>query len=258
MLRTLLEYRQGVGAVKCCCKCRIEKDEAEFSKSKGRTDGLNPSCKQCDREKFQATRERRLSRAKEYNAEHAEEIRAKKAEKYQKKREQILAKLRQERQNNPEIQRERCRVYDAAHKQEKKQYNRAYAEVNKEKIASHHLAYSKEKRAADPLYRAKDNIRALIYQVINVRGFKKASRTEAIVGCSFSDLLQFLGPRPDDAHLDHICPCSQARDEQELLKLQHYTNLRWLPAQENLLKSDNKTPEGEALCLTLLGRLWQD
>jgi hypothetical protein len=68
-----------------------------------------------------------------------------------------------------------------------------------------------------------------------------------------------LGPKPEgDYHLDHICCCAQARNEEELIKLQNYTNLRWMSAKENLSKGDNWTEEGAALCLKLLGREWKE
>ena len=39
-------------------------------------------------------------------------------------------------------------------------------------------------------------------------------------------------------HLDHIYPVSLAKDEQELIKLNHYTNFQPLWAADNLLKGN--------------------
>jgi hypothetical protein len=80
-----------------------------------------------------------------------------------------------------------------------------------------------------------------------------------MIGCTVQELLDYLGPRPDsDSQIDHICPCAQAQNEEELLKLQHYTNLRWLSPLANCIKKHHKTPEGEELCRKLLGREWID
>ena len=46
--------------------------------------------------------------------------------------------------------------------------------------------------------------------------------------------------------------------KQELLKLQHYSNLRWLPASDNMYKSDKWTPDGASICKQLLGREWNN
>jgi hypothetical protein len=41
-----------------------------------------------------------------------------------------------------------------------------------------------------------------------------------------------------DWHLDHIYPVSLAKDEQELIKLNHYTNFQPLWAIENMSKGN--------------------
>ena len=107
------------------------------------------------------------------------------------------------------------------------------------------------------LAQLKLQIHGLIINRINRHGYTKRSRTHQLLGCSYSELLIHLGPKPTpDAHIDHIAPCSIATNEEELLKLQHYTNFRWLPATDNLEKSDKWTPEGAEMCLQLLGREW--
>ena len=42
-------------------------------------------------------------------------------------------------------------------------------------------------------------------------------------------------------NIDHIIPLSSAKNEDELIKLNHYTNMRPLCSKENLDKSDNLT-----------------
>jgi hypothetical protein len=81
-----------------------------------------------------------------------------------------------------------------------------------------------------------------------------------LLGCTGADLLSLWGVEsiPEGYHIDHVVPLAQAKSIEEAEKLCHYRNLRLLPAEENLAKSDNRTPEGEALCLALLGRPWID
>ena len=108
------------------------------------------------------------------------------------------------------------------------------------------------------MYKMRKLLRSLMWSHFQAKAHKKGTKTETLLGCSFESLLSHIGPRPEDAHLDHICPCAQARTEEELIKLQHYTNLRWLSAEENLAKSDKKTPEAEEMCRKLLDREWID
>jgi len=56
--------------------------------------------------------------------------------------------------------------------------------------------------------------------------------------------------------LDHICPVSQAQDESEAIRLCHHTNLQWLTASENRLKSDRPVPQALEKCRELLNREW--
>jgi hypothetical protein len=55
-------------------------------------------------------------------------------------------------------------------------------------------------------------------------------------------------------HIDHIVPCAQARDNDELLKLQHYTNLQPLWASDNFSKNDTLESSALDLRMSLLGR----
>lgn len=75
---------------------------------------------------------------------------------------------------------------------------------------------------------------------------------------SVDELLACIGPKPEGAHLDHICPISQAKSEEEVFLLWKKENLRWLDAKENLSKNRFKTPEAETKCRELLGREWID
>jgi hypothetical protein len=66
--------------MKRCGKCKIEKDESEFSRDKSRKDGLQCKCKRCDKEYslIPENKERKNEYQKEYylipkNNEHRKE-----------------------------------------------------------------------------------------------------------------------------------------------------------------------------------------
>lgn len=55
---------------KVCPKCTTEQPKTNFSKSADRKDGLNPYCKQCDRNKYLKNKEKVLQRSKEWAREN--------------------------------------------------------------------------------------------------------------------------------------------------------------------------------------------
>jgi hypothetical protein len=139
-----------------------------------------------------------------------------------------------------------------------RRYGRQYSKDNVGVHNEYHNQYQKERKKNDPLFAFICKIRTRISQSLKIKGYKKSSKTARLLGCSYTDFLQYLGPKPSETcHLDHICPNAQAQNEQELIKLQHFSNFQWLEALPNLIKSDSWTPDGETLCLKLLGRPWR-
>jgi hypothetical protein len=102
------------------------------------------------------------------------------------------------------------------------------------------------KRQTDTLFKLRSNIGTSIANALAAQGYKKTTRTAAILGCSFQQFKQYLESQflPGMSwinrnlwHIDHhIVPVSFANNEQELLMLNHYTNLRPLWIELNLSK----------------------
>jgi len=108
--------------------------------------------------------------------------------------------------------------------------------------------YPKQRRQVDPLYALAQDIRHLIrHSIVN----KGTSKTEDILGCSFEHFKQHiesqfeswmtwdnrggnkvLGPNMT-WDLDHIIPVSSAVNEEDIIRLNHYTNLRPLCSYQN-------------------------
>jgi hypothetical protein len=122
---------------------------------------------------------------------------------------------------------------------------------NKDKAHTRINLYLHKKRKTDNLFRLTDNIRSLIGGSFKNHGFKKNSKTMQILGCTIQEFKLHIESQFKDGmswnnrrewHIDHIMPLSMAKTEDELVRLNHYKNLRPLWANENLVKSD-KTPE---------------
>ena len=138
-----------------------------------------------------------------------------------------------------------------------KEQKHQYYLNNKEKINIYNGTYATEKRKTDSLFKLSGNIRSLIGNSIRAQGYTKKTKTYKYLGCSFEYLKQHLerqftkGMNWSNAgewHLDHIYPVSLAKDEEELIKLNHYTNFQPLWAEDNF-KKGNKIIEKQLILI---------
>lgn len=192
---------------KVCTKCKKIKLLELFDKDKSRKDGYNNKCKICVNEYYQLNKEKKKRKNKEW------------------------------RDKNPEYQKQK---YDPIKSSE---YNKNWYKENKEK----RLHYSKTRKNVDPLYKMSESIRNLIGSSIRNKGFTKRSKTFFILGCEYSFFKEYIQAKfklgmswenHGEWHYDHIIPVSSAKTEEELIKLNHYTNFQPLWATENIKKSN--------------------
>lgn len=136
-------------------------------------------------------------------------------------------------------------AYREANKDKIAEYKAAYREANKDKIAEYTAAYRNNRYKTDPMYALTERTRSLICKSLRNKGYSKRSRTHEILGCSFEQLKTHLESQFQQGmswetrhlwHMDHRTPLATAKTEEELLKLNHYTNLQPLWAEDNLKK----------------------
>ena len=122
-------------------------------------------------------------------------------------------------------------------------HNKKYSSQNKEKRS----LYEKKRRKNDSLYKLKCNIRTLIGMSLRNKGYTKKSKSYKILGCSFKEFKIHLESQftkgmtwenSGEWHLDHIYPVSLAKEEEELIRLNHHTNFQPLWAFDNLSKGN--------------------
>lgn len=102
-------------------------------------------------------------------------------------------------------------------------------------------------RKKNPIAKFKHNVRNLITASLKKHGYLKNSPTHEILGCDFDTFIKHIerqftdGMTWDkvgtDIHIDHIIPLATATTEQEVIALNHHTNLRPLWAEQNLSKA---------------------
>jgi hypothetical protein len=157
--------------------------------------------------------------------------------------------------------------YNLKNKTKKQEYSKQYREKNKETIKQYwhgvkhkyieqqkHTirSYQKDKYKLDPFYKLKHNTRNLIYisfKKLCLGKYKKGKKTEQILGCTVKEFIQHLqnqftegmtlenhGKGQGYWNIDHIIPISSAKTEEEIYKLNHYTNFQPLWWEENMAK----------------------
>lgn len=156
-------------------------------------------------------------------------------------------KLKEWRENNKEHLKEYSKKRYEENKFELNEKKKIWRENNKDKINEYRRDYQKNRLVNDPLYKLTSSIRNRINQSFKRNGFTKNSKTYEILCCTFDEFKIHLEElftegmsweNQGDWHLDHIIPVSIAVSEEEVIKLNHYTNFQPLWAEDNIIKSN--------------------
>ena len=186
-------------------------------------------------------KERKRISDKKYRETHKEQIRAIHKAWRDKNREKINAEAREKYKENPQAFKERKARYVASHLEQVKEARHRYKIENRQKC----IDYERNKRKNDPVYRLRCNIRNLIRQYTKGKGYKGNKTVYEILGCDFEFFLEYVQNKFKEGmslknygewNIDHIKPISSAKNDEELEKLNHYTNLQPLWASENFRK----------------------
>jgi hypothetical protein len=208
-----------------CCKKPLTTDN--FRKNRTKKDGLSNQCKECLSEAQKKYLQSRPNYWKDWY-----KMRITKDPSFNKRRYKNLntdnhrekTKLRRDkfRKLNPNYEKKGTPQYEKVLSRRKKRYQQ------------------------DELFRLKVNIRNTI-----LRGLQnpKSSRTEEILGCSIQSFKDFIESKFKDGmnwnnqgkngwELDHIIPLDSAETDDQVLKLNHYTNFQPLWGEQNRKKSN--------------------
>jgi len=144
---------------------------------------------------------------------------------------------------------EKVKIRDVAYYQLKKDHilarNAGYYKKNRASVRKYQAKYRRERIESDPLWKLRYQTRTLIANAFAKRSYKKNSKVEKILGCTWDVFAkhiesQFIvgmnwGNRRK-WHLDHIIPIASAKSEEEIALLNHYTNFQPLWILDNLKK----------------------
>jgi len=206
---------------KICSKCKEEKDVCLFGKTKQNKDGLKSYCNDCRKLESKLYRENN----KEKRSETLKKF-------YEKNKEKELLRFKIYRDNN---------------KEKRKQTIQKSNEKNKERVNEYARNWKKNQRANNPKYLLISILRSRTKDFLRRTKNFNHIKTLDVIGCTPEFLKEHMEKQFKNEmtwenygfygwHIDHIIPLSSAKNEEELYKLCHYTNLQPLWAKENLSK----------------------
>ena len=194
---------------------------------------------------------------KEWREENKEKIINYKKEYYENNKEEISIKNKEyyienkDRINNNKSYYQK--LYKDKNKDRIKIRDKKYRSENRERSNN----YIKERLKTDKLFKLTRSIRSIIKISFRYKGLRKNSKTSIILGCSFKEFKLYIENSFEDWmtwdnygkyngevnygwDIDHITPLSSALTEDDVIKLNHYTNLQPLCSYINrVIKRDN-------------------
>jgi hypothetical protein len=204
--------------LKICTKCGKAKDLLHFGINLSRKSGVQETCKECKAFSEKVHRANNPGKSSEKSKKY-----------YILNRDSIVAKTKQ---------------YVIDNSDSIKQKRKEYFQLNKERYNQ----YGKDRAKIDPVYRMKVQMRKLLIKALN--GQSKSKTTEQIIGCTYTELKDHIesqfeawmtwdnkGLYNGDFNygwdIDHIVPLATAKSPEDILYLNHYTNLRPLCSHVN-------------------------
>jgi len=219
--------------MKICKICKLEKDLSEFNKRKLSKDGIDYSCREC------------LSDLnKKYNENNRLKIKNRRAKHYQENKERLNFISKEFHRENKDI------IKDYYLRSDVKLRYREYRKK-----------YKNDRKKNDNIFCFSEKIRKTISNLFKKNGFNKSKKTNEILGCTFIEFKIYLESKFENWmtwdnkglyngdlnygwDIDHIIPISTAKTVEDLIKLNHYSNLQPLCSKINRdIKRDNENYE---------------
>lgn len=180
---------------------------------------------------------------------------------YLAKKEEIKAYVKEWCKNNKERVYEYQKEYMANNPDKLKGYSKTYYSKHSDIMQARNTNYRKnhpetvrlwhkrayEKLKLSPLGRIKHSLRERVRAYIAKNKYTKSTSTVELLGCEWEEVRGHLEAQFKESmdwtnygkwEIDHIRPLSLAKDEEDLKRLFHYTNLQPLWKIENIRKSN--------------------
>lgn len=226
-------------------------------------------CTSCEQKEYRVSNRKKANKyAEEYRIKKAQDIALKRenrkeeanhyAKKYRVENNRKVSEYQKEyRIRNAEKSKsyrdknkDKAKEYRLKNKERLREVGKKYRIKNRDKIKKANA----KRRVENPLAKLSLNIRNLIKNSFLKNNHRKAKKTVQILGCTVVEFKKYIeskwenwmswdnygryNPNRKTWQLDHIVPIASAKNELDLIKLNHYTNFQPLLSFDNLMKSD--------------------
>jgi hypothetical protein len=110
-----------------------------------------------------------------------------------------------------------------------------------------HREADRKRRKEDPLFRFKGNIRSIVRKAFKIKNLKKAIKTEKVLGIDLETFFTYFNKLAIDKYgtpydsetmdIEHRVPQYTANTEEEVINVNHYTNLQPMLKSEHIEKT---------------------
>lgn len=212
--------------------------------------------KRKNRDKVRSANQAWAERNPSYQKEHYLKNKNKYKEYAENNSQAIKERMKKWREDNKDRLSEYEKEYYSKNSENKKEYSRKWRAENPERVREQRIEffrrnrgysaeYARARRKSDPVYATMCRVRARVSAAFLNNGFSRNTKTEEIIGCTWLELKEHIERQfvrgmswnnRGDWHIDHIVPLASAKTEEDIVALNHYTNLRPIWAKENLSK----------------------
>lgn len=155
---------------------------------------------------------------------------------------------------------DKVREYNIAHSAEHKKWEEDNREhlckwrrerdhKNRKKESKRKKIYFRKRISNDELFKCKVDCRNIIYRAVyRTKPYGESTKMFVLLGCPYDVLQKYLLQTwkkrykkqysGEKFNIDHIVPLCMAKNEVDVIKLCHYTNLQMLTPEDNRGKSD--------------------
>lgn len=198
-------------------------------------------------------KQRRLEAKQKYREANREKLKEA-SKKYYVENKEIY---QEKRDANKEVLKEKHKEYYQKNREVIKDKVKQYVKNNPDKVRETQNKWRKNKLENDMLYKLSYNFSKKLRKIIKRNGYIKKDRTIDILGCTFQEFKQHIeskfepwmnwnnyglydGSLDYGWDIDHVIPLATATSEEDIIRLNHYTNLQPLCGFINRnVKKDN-------------------